>query len=60
MKNYKNFIIAVKTSFQKNIVFYVPYKYEDKGKYTGKQVVFYWINGDQLAICTRYDGFGMR
>jgi len=29
MKNYKGFIIAIKTNYGKNIAFYIPIKFEE-------------------------------
>jgi len=46
MKSYKNFIVAVKTNFGKNIAFYFSGKFQDESRSSEKIKGFYWINGD--------------
>ncbi len=54
MKTYKSFLIIVESEYKKIFAFFVPHKFEATTywKSTGNQLVFYWINDDQLVTCT--------
>ncbi len=44
----------MRSNFEKEFAFYIPHKFEEakEKKFTGNQLGFYWINGDQLVTVT--------
>ena len=53
MKTLNSSLIIVESDYQKIFAFFVPNKFEyTNQKSTGTQLLFYWINDDQLVTCT--------
>ena len=53
METFNSFLIIVESEYQKKFAFFVPNKFEyTNQKSTGTQLLFYWINDDQLVTCT--------
>ena len=48
--NYNGTLIIVRSKFGKEFAFYIPSEFWVAYRFrTGKQLGFYWINGDQLV-----------
>ena len=52
--NYNGFLIILRNNYGKEFAFYVPHQFKEakERKFTGDQLGFYWINGDQLVTAT--------
>ena len=55
METFNSFLIIVESEYQKKFAFFVPNKFEyiTNLKPTNTQLLFYWINDNQLVTCTR-------